>query len=230
MGFYEQKVVSLERAVSLIGTETCLMYGGFGGVGNPPSLIEGILKSGSKDLHLIGNDAGFPEIGIGRLFSDGRVKTLITSHIGSNPIAGQQMNEGSLRITFHSQGTLAEKIRAGGMGLGGILVDVGLGTIAAEGKMITKVRGKEYLIEPSLTAEVGIVYAKKADTYGNLVYDKSARNFNPMVAMASDITIAEVEEIVSPGELEAEGIITPGIFVDYVVQSKGVNWKWHWET
>lgn len=230
MSYSQDKVISLERALDFIEDDTCIMYGGFGGVGNPPSLIDGILDKGAKGLHLIGNDAGFPEIGIGKLFTAERVKTLITSHIGSNPIAGEQMNRGILRVTFYPQGTLAEKIRAGGVGLGGILVDVGLGTVAAMEKMITKVRGKEYMIEPSLTAEVGIVYAKQADPFGNLVFDKSARNFNPMVAMASHLTIAEVEEIVPSGELDPEGIITPGIFVDYVVQSKGVNWTWHWET
>lgn len=225
----KNKVVSIEEALNAIHDETCLMYGGFGGVGNPPTLIQGILNKGVKGLHLIGNDAGFPDIGIGRLFTAERVQTLITSHIGSNPVAGEQMNQGKLRVTFFPQGTLAEKIRAGGVGLGGILVDVGLGTVAAMEKMITKVRGKEYIIEPALSAEVGIVYARQGDAYGNLVFDKSARNFNPMVAMASKITIAEVEEIVPTGELDPEGIVTPGIFVNYVVQSEGVNWRWHWE-
>jgi len=226
----KNKVVSLETALQVIEDETCLMYGGFGGVGNPPSLIQGILDKGVRRLHLIGNDAGFPQIGIGRLFTEERVQSLITSHIGSNPVAGEQMNQGKLKVTFFPQGTLAEKIRAGGVGLGGILVDVGLGTIAAKDKMTTTIEGKEYMIEPALTADVGIVYAKQGDYYGNLVFDKSARNFNPMVAMASTITIAEVEEIVPTGELDPEGIIIPGIFVDYVVQSEGVNWQWHWET
>ncbi|WP_245590483.1 CoA transferase subunit A [Aneurinibacillus terranovensis] len=205
------------------------MYGGFGGVGNPPTLMDGILKKGVRNLRLIGNDTGFPDIGIGRMITAERASSLITSHIGSNPNAGRLMTEGKLHVTFYPQGTLAEKIRAGGMGLGGILVDVGLGTIVEEGKQKIEIEGKTYMVEPALTAEVGIVHALKADEYGNLIFDKSARNFNPLVAMAADITIAEVNEIVPVGELNPEEIITPGIYVDYIVKSEGVNWKWAWE-
>jgi acetate CoA/acetoacetate CoA-transferase alpha subunit len=223
------KVVSLDEALAHIQDGISLMYGGFGGVGNPPTLIDGILKKGAKNLDLIGNDTGFPDIGIGRLVTAGRGRTLITSHIGSNPNAGRLMTEGKLDVTFYPQGTLAEKIRAGGMGLGGILVDVGMGTIVEEGKQKVAVEGKSYMVEPALTADVGIVYAMKADEYGNLIYDKSARNFNPLVAMAADITIVEVDEIVPRGELDPESIITPGIYVDYIIQSEGVNWTWAWE-
>ncbi|AMA74277.1 CoA transferase subunit A [Aneurinibacillus thermoaerophilus] len=223
------KVVSLEEALTHITDGITLMYGGFGGIGSPPTLIDGILKKGVSNLDLIGNDTGFPDVGIGRLVTAGRVRSLITSHIGSNPNAGRLMTEGKMKVTFYPQGTLAEKIRAGGMGLGGILVDVGLGTIVEDGKQKIKVEGKTYMVEPALTAKVGIVYALKADEYGNLVYDKSARNFNPLVAMAADITIAEVEEIVPLGELDPECIVTPGVYVDYIVKSEGVNWKWAWE-
>ncbi|WP_047154884.1 CoA transferase subunit A [Aneurinibacillus tyrosinisolvens] len=223
------KVVSLDEALAHIQDGIRLMYGGFGGVGSPPTLIDGILKKGAKNLDLIGNDTGFPDIGIGRLVTAGRGRTLITSHIGSNPNAGRLMTEGKLDVTFYPQGTLAEKIRAGGMGLGGILVDVGMGTIVEEGKQKVAVEGKSYMVEPALTADVGIVYAMKADEYGNLIYDKSARNFNPLVAMAADITIVEVDEIVPRGELDPESIITPGIYVDYIIQSEGVNWTWAWE-
>ncbi|MFS8630662.1 MAG: CoA transferase subunit A [Bacillales bacterium] len=205
------------------------MYGGFGGVGTPPTLVDGILAKGVQDLVLIGNDAGFPDIGIGRLVSAGRVQHLITSHIGSNPVAGKLMNEGKMKVEFSPQGTLAERIRAGGMGLGGILTDVGIGTMADKGKEKVVVSGKTFLVEPALTAEIAIVYAKKADTFGNLVYDKSARNFNPLVAMAGAYTIAEAEEIVPAGTLNPEDIVTPGIFVDMVVQSSGISWKWAWE-
>jgi acetate CoA/acetoacetate CoA-transferase alpha subunit len=223
------KVVSLDEALAHITDGITLMFGGFGGVGNPPTLIDSILRKGVTDLDLIGNDSGFPDIGIGRLVTAGRARSLITSHIGSNPNAGRLMTEGSMKVTFYPQGTLAEKIRAGGMGLGGILVDVGLGTIVEEGKQKIEVDGKTYMVEPALTAKVGIVYAKKADEYGNLVYDKSARNFNPLVAMAADITIAEVDEIVPCGALDPECIVTPGVYVDCIVQSEGVNWKWAWE-
>ncbi|ERI09016.1 CoA transferase subunit A [Aneurinibacillus aneurinilyticus] len=223
------KVVSLDEALTHIIDGTTLMFGGFGGVGNPPTIIDGILRKGVTDLDLIGNDSGFPDIGIGRLVTAERARSLITSHIGSNPNAGRLMTEGKMKVTFYPQGTLAEKIRAGGMGLGGILVDVGLGTIVEEGKKRIEVEGKTYMVEPALTAQVGIVHALKADEYGNLIYDKSARNFNPLVAMAADITIAEVEEIVPRGELDPECIVTPGVYVDYIVKSEGVNWKWAWE-
>lgn len=223
------KVVALEEALTHINDGITLMFGGFGGVGNPPTLIDGILHKGVKNLDLIGNDSGFPDIGIGRLVTAERARSLITSHIGSNPNAGRLMTEGKMNVTFYPQGTLAEKIRAGGMGLGGILVDVGLGTIVEEGKQQIEIEGRTYMVEPALTAQVGIVHALKADEYGNLIYDKSARNFNPLVAMACDITIAEVSEIVPKGELDPECIVTPGVYVDYIVKSEGVNWKWAWE-
>lgn len=223
------KMASLTEALDYITDGCTLMYGGFGGIGTPPALVQGILDKGYKDLCLIGNDAGFPDIGIGRLVSAGRAKKLIASHIGSNPVAGELMTEGKLEVEFSPQGTLSERIRAGGMGLGGILTDVGLGTIAEKGKDRITVGGKEYLVEAALTAEVAIVYALKADSFGNLVFDKSARNFNPLVAMAGDFTIAEVEEIVPIGELDPESIVTPGIYVDMVIPSEGVNWKWVWE-
>jgi acetate CoA/acetoacetate CoA-transferase alpha subunit len=205
------------------------MYGGFGGVGTPPTLVQGILDKGVKELTLIGNDTGFPDIGIGRLVTAERAKKVIASHIGSNPNAGRLMTEGKLQVEFSPQGTLAERIRAGGVGLGGIFVDVGIGTIAEEGKDKMMIEGKEYLVETALTAEVSIVHAKKADSLGNLVYDKTACNFNPLVAMAGTFTIAEVEEIVPVGELDPECIATPGIYVDMVIPTKGVNWKWAWQ-
>lgn len=223
------KVTTVEKALSYIEDGCTLMFGGFGGVGNPPTIINGIFEKGVKDLILIGNDSGFPEIGIGKLVSHGRAKKLITTHIGSNPIAGKLMVEGMMEIEFCPQGILAERIRAGGSGLGGILSDIGIGSMIDKGKQRVVVDGKEYLIETPLRADVAIVHAKKADTYGNLIFDKSARNTNPLVATAGKITIAEAEEIVERGELDPESIITSGIYVDYVIQSKGVDWKWAWE-
>ncbi|ENQ3106405.1 CoA transferase subunit A [Bacillus cereus] len=223
------KIKTIQDVMPYFHDEMTLMFGGFGGIGSPPSLIQAILDKGIRDLHLIGNDTGFPDVGIGRLVTNERVKSLITSHIGSNPNAGRQLNEGRLQIEFSPQGTLAERIRAGGVGLGGVLVDVGMDTIVEEGKRTVEINGKTYLIETALTAEVSIVFAKQADPFGNLVFDKSARNMNPHVAMAGDITIVEAEEIVPLGELDPEEIITPGVFVDYIVPSEGVNWKWAWE-
>ncbi|CAH0293716.1 CoA transferase subunit A [Peribacillus sp. YIM B13472] len=225
----KNKIVTLEEALEHISDGCTLMYGGFGGVGTPPTLVQGILAKGVKELTLIGNDTGFPDIGIGRLVTAERAKKVIASHIGSNPNAGKLMTEGKLQVEFSPQGTLAERIRAGGVGVGGIFVDVGIGTIAEEGKDKIVIEGKEYLVETALTAEVSIVHAKKADSLGNLVYDKTACNFNPLVAMAGTFTIAEVEEIVPVGELDPECIATPGIYVDMVIPTKGVNWKWAWQ-
>jgi acetate CoA/acetoacetate CoA-transferase alpha subunit len=157
------------------------------------------------------------------------VKKVIASHIGSNPNAGAQMTAGELEVEFCPQGILAERIRAGGVGLGGILSDIGIGTIAGQGKEVVYRDGKPYLLETPLTAEVAIVHAKRADRFGNLVYDTSTRNFNPLVAMAGEITIVEAEEIVEIGELDPEQIVTPGVFVDLIVPSEGVDWKWAWE-
>lgn len=223
------KIRTLEEALETITDGCTLMYGGFGGIGNPPTLIDGILAKGVKGLTIIGNDTAFPWIGIGRLVTEGRVKKAITSHIGSNPNAGRMMEEGAMEIVFYPQGTLAEKIRAGGVGLGGIVTDVGVGTILEEGKQTISIDGTTYLVEPALTADVAIVHARQADPYGNLVYDKSGRNFNPLVAMAGRLTIAEADEIVPLGELDPENIVTPGIFVDMVIPGKGVNWEWVWE-
>ncbi|QQE73055.1 CoA transferase subunit A [Brevibacillus composti] len=223
------KVVSIEEALRHFHDGMTLLAGGFGGVGNPPTLIQGILDKGIKDITLISNDTAFPHIGIGKLVTERRVRKVIASHIGSNPNAGAQMTAGELEVEFCPQGILAERVRAGGVGLGGILSDIGIGTIAEKGKEKVLVNGKEYLLETPLTAEVAIVHAKKADRFGNLVYDTSARNFNPLVAMAGDITIVEADEIVEVGELDPEEIVTPGVFVQYIVKSEGVNWRWAWE-
>ncbi|WP_329955878.1 CoA transferase subunit A [Calidifontibacillus erzurumensis] len=223
------KVVSLEEALDVINDGCTLMFGGFGGVGSPPTIINGIVRKGVKNLTLIGNDAGFPDIGIGRVVSRGLAKKMIVSHIGSNPIAGQLMMEGKMEVEFSPQGTLVERIRAGGVGLGGILTDIGLDSMVEDGKQKILINGKQYLVETALSADISIVYAKKADRFGNLIYETSARNTNPLVAMAGKCTIAEVEEIVEVGELNPEEIITPGIFINMIVQSEGVDWRWAWE-
>lgn len=225
------KITTLEKVMDFFHDGMSLMFGGFGGVGSPPDLISAILEKGVSGMTLIGNDTGFPHIGIGRLVSQGRAKKVIASHIGSNPVAGRLMTEGEMEVEFSPQGILAERIRAGGVGLAAILSDIGIDNeIVSKDKQHCFLQGKKYLIETALNAEVSIVFAKKADTYGNLVYDKSARNTNPLVAMAGGITIAEAEEIVPLGSLDPEEIVTPGVFVDYVIPSQGVNWKWAWES
>lgn len=211
------KLVTHEQAVEYVQDGSRLMYGGFGTIGSPAQLIDAILHKGVQELTLIGIDAGYPRLGIGKLISHGRVKRLITTHIGSNPEAGQQMLQGKLKVTFCPQGIFAEKIRAGGVGIPGIIVDACVRGEHSEEARPYDLEGKSCLIEPAITAEVGIIYAKQADTYGNIIYDKAARNLNPLVAMAADITIVEVEEIVPAGELDPDKIVTPGIFVDWVV-------------
>jgi acetate CoA/acetoacetate CoA-transferase alpha subunit len=224
------KITTLEKVMEFFHDGMTLMFGGFGGVGSPPTLIDGILEKKIKDLTLIGNDTGFPHIGIGKLVSQERAAKVIASHIGSNPIAGQLMHEGKLEVEFSPQGILVERIRAGGVGLPAVLSDIGTeNEIVSKNKNFVEMEGKKLLIESALTAQVSIVYAKKADVYGNLIYDKSARNTNPLVAMAGDLTIAEVEEIVPLGSLNPDEVVTPGVFVDYIIPSKGVNWKWAWE-
>jgi acetate CoA/acetoacetate CoA-transferase alpha subunit len=224
------KFTTIDKILDYFHDDMTLMFGGFGGVGSPPTLIDAIIEKGIKNIELIGNDTGFPHIGIGKIVSLGRARKVIASHIGSNPIAGQLMTEGKMEVEFSPQGILAERIRAGGVGLGAVLADIGMDNeMVSKGKPRFTLNEKEFLIETALTAEVSIVFAKKADPYGNLIYDKSARNTNPLVAMAGNITIAEVEEIVPLGALNPDEIMTPGVFVDYVVPSNGVNWKWAWE-
>lgn len=217
------KLITMDEAADLVQDGIRLMYGGFGGMGTPDQLIDQILDKGVRDLTLIGNDAGFSNRGIGKLITQERVKKMLTTHIGSNPQAGRQMMEGKLEVVFFPQGILVEKIRAGGVGIPAILVEPGMGVVTAKKEQLIVYAGEKYLVEPALTADVGIVYAKQADTYGNLIYEKAARNVNPLVAMAAQTTIAEVEEIVPVGELDPESIVTPGIFVDYIVLTRGGN-------
>ena len=224
------KTAELKDIMPLFKDGQTILFGGFGGVGSPPGLIAAILESGCTGLTLIGNDAGFPDIGIGRAVSAGRVSKMIVSHIGSNPAAGALMNSGELEIEFSPQGTLMERIRAGGTGLGGILCDIGMGADIVRGdKQTVLLGGKPYLAETALTADIALIYAETADEYGNLIYDKSARNTNPLAAAAGRITVAEVNHIVPAGTLDPERVITPGVYVDYIIQSNGADWKWAWE-
>lgn len=225
-----QKISTFEHMKSFFQDGQSILFGGFGGVGTPPGLVNAILETNIRDLLLIGNDAGFPHIGIGKIITAKRARKMIVSHIGSNPNAGKMMHNGELDIEFSPQGTLVERIRAGGMGLGGILTDIGLNSeFVNPGKQVVEITNQQYLVEPALTAEIAIVYAKQCDPYGNLVFDKSARNTNPLVAMAGELTMVEAEEIVPLGALNPEEIVTSGAFVNYIIPSKGVDWQWVWE-
>lgn len=211
------KLISPSDAASFVKDGMTLMIGGFLGHGTPERIIDEIVASGVKSLTLIVNDTAFPDKGCGKLVTNNQVKKLIVSHIGTNPNTGQKMNSGELEIEFSPQGTLAERIRSGGAGLGGILTPVGIGTIIEEGKQMIQVDGNDFLLEKPLRADIALIYATTADDLGNLIYMGTMRNFNPLMAMAADTVIAEVEELKSAGELSPETIHTPHIFVDYIV-------------
>jgi acetate CoA/acetoacetate CoA-transferase alpha subunit len=223
------KITDYETVRSVFFDGMTLLFGGFGGVGTPPGLVDCLIDSGVKNINLIGNDAGFPWIGMGKFICLERAQSLVASHIGSNPVAGDLMNQGKLKVEFSPQGILVERIRAGGVGLDGFLTQIGKGTKLEYDKPVVKIGDHEFLYEAPITGDVSIVYAKKADMFGNLVFDKTARNTNPYVAMAGKLTVVEADEIVPMGELNPEEIIVPGIYVKYIVPSKGYNWKWKWE-
>lgn len=211
------KVVSLEKALSLIKDGMTLMIGGFLANGSPDMLIDGLLETGIKDITVIANDTGFPDRGIGKLIVNHRVKKVIASHIGTNPETGRQMNSGEIDVELIPQGTLIERIRAKGAGLGGFLTPTGVGTVVEENKDKMDVNGRVYLLEKPLGADIALVRGYKTDRFGNTVYYKSMRNFNPIIATAADMVIVESDEIVEVGDLDPEQVITPGIFVNYVV-------------
>ncbi|MFV0440322.1 MAG: CoA transferase subunit A [Lachnospirales bacterium] len=195
-----------------------IMVGGFMTNGTPEILIDLIVESEVKDLTLICNDAGYEDKGIGKLIANGLVKKLITSHIGLNPLAGKLMNEGKLDIELVPQGTLAERIRSFGAGLGGVLTQTGLGTDVANGKETLQVDGKEFLLEKPLGADLAIIRGTLIDKAGNVFYSGTTRNFNPLMATACSVVFATCEKLVEVGEIQKEAVITPSIFVDYVVE------------
>lgn len=214
------KIKSVEEAASYIKDGMTVMLGGFLGVGSPDAVIDKMIDNDIKELTVIANDTSFPDKNIGKLVVDKRVRKVIASHIGTNPETGRQMNEKEMEVILVPQGTLAEQVRAGGTGLGGVLTPTGLGTIVEEGKQKVTVNGREYLVEESLKADVAVIKAHKADKKGNLVYDKATRNFNPLMAMAADLVIVEADEIVETGELDPDVVVTPSIFVDIIVKGE----------
>jgi acetate CoA/acetoacetate CoA-transferase alpha subunit len=222
------KIKTVEEAMDMIHDGMTIMIAGFGGVGSSYRLVNEIIKKNVKDLTLISIDAGDPNVGPDHIIQNEQVKKLITSHIGATPTTGKLMNEGKLEVEFSPQGTLAERIRAGGVGLGGILTDVGLGTLVEEGKPQIILNGKTYLVESALRADVAIILAEKADPFGNLVYSKTARGLNPLMAMAADLTIVDAKEIVPLGAIDPEDVVTPGAFVEVIVHGGG-DWTWGWQ-
>lgn len=215
------KVLSVPEAVRQVMDGSTVMIGGFLSCGAPHELLAELAHRGVRNLTVIANDTGVQGDGIGLLISADAVTNLITSHIGTNPETGRRMIAGQLNVELVPQGTLVERIRCGGAGLGGVLTPTGVGTIVAEGTEEITLNGRTYLLETALRADVALIKAWKADRRGNLVYRKSARNFNPIMAMAADLVIAEVEEIVEVGEIDPDQVVTPGIFID--VLTRGVK-------
>ena len=195
-----------------------IMVGGFMAVGTPELLIDEIVRLNIKDLTIICNDAGFVDLGVGKLIANNQVKKLIASHIGLNPEAGRLMSEGLMECDLVPQGTLAEQIRAGGAGLGGFLTPTGLGTIVEDGKQLITVNNKDYLLELPLRADLALLYGTTVDKYGNTNYTKTTRNFNPVMATATDKVIVQARHMVEA--IDPDNVMTPHIFVDYVVKEE----------
>ncbi len=215
------KVTTITQALESVQDGMTVMIGGFLAVGTPELLVDALLAKGTKELTVIANDTAFPDKGIGKLVVNRRLQKAIVSHIGTNPETGRQMNAGELQVELVPQGTLAERIRAGGAGLGGILTPTGLGTIIAEGKDMIVIDGREYLLEKYLKADVALIKAHTADTAGNLLFHRSARNFNPLMAMAAGTVIVQAENIVEAGHIDPDQVMTPGIVVDWIVRGEG---------
>jgi len=215
-----KNIISAEDAVSMIKDGMTLMIGGFMAGGTPHSIVTALSKTNVKNLTVICNDTAFPDKGIGLLISNKQIKKVITSHIGTNPLTIEQFNNKEIEVEFVPQGTLAERIRAAGAGLGGILTPTGLGTVVENGKQKITVNEIEYLLETPLKADIALIGATKGDKEGNLFYRGTTQNFNPLMATAAEIIIVEVNELVETGEIEPEQVHTPGIFIDFIVLNK----------
>jgi len=213
------KIKTLEEVTALFNDGQVLMIGGFICAGTPDIFIDALIEKGTKNLTVIANDTGFVDRGIGKLVVNKRISKMIATHVGTNKETGRQMTAGEMEVVLIPQGTLAEKIRSAGAGLGGFLTPTGVGTIVEEGKQKLTIDGKEYLLELPLRADIALIAAHKADKSGNLVYRIATRNFNPLMAMAADLVIVAAEEIVEVGELDPDAVVTPGSLVDIIVQA-----------
>ncbi|MGY3605098.1 MULTISPECIES: CoA transferase subunit A [unclassified Bradyrhizobium] len=214
------KAISVEEAVAKIPAGASIMVGGFMGVGTPERLLDEVVRQHKTGLALISNDAAIPGKGIGKLFDAGLVSSLTASHIGLNPKAQQQMLANQIAVDLIPQGTLVERIRAGGCGLGGVLTPTGVGTTVAEGKRQIEIDGKAFLLEIALRAQFALVHAFLADYLGNLSYALTARNFNPVMAMAADTVIVTAEHIVPVGVIAPDHVVTPAPLVDYLIANE----------
>lgn len=212
------EIITADVAADIIHDGACVMFGGFMGCGGSREIVDALVAAGKKDLTMICNDTSTPGIGVARLIENKLVKRLIASHVGLLPETGRQISSNEIEYELIPQGTLAERIRVAGAGLGGFYTPTGVGTIVAEGKEVKSIDGREYLLEVPLFADFAVVRANRADITGNLRYRRSARNFNPLMATAAKVVIVEVEELVEVGELDPDDVMTPGLFVDYLVK------------
>ncbi len=211
-------VASIDEAVADVPDGSTVMLGGFGLCGIPENLIAALVRKGARGLHTISNNMGVDGFGMGLMLEAGMIASHIGSYVGENKLLEQQVISGLLKVTLIPQGTLAERIRAGGAGIPAFYTPAGVGTLVADGKECREFDGRGYLLERALTADFALIKAWRGDRMGNLVYRKTARNFNPMMATAAKITIAEVEELVEPGALQPDTVMTPGIYVQRIVQ------------
>ncbi|TVQ18378.1 MAG: CoA transferase subunit A [Spirochaetaceae bacterium] len=215
------KETTLSDAVGRIEPGATVMVGGFMTVGTPENLVDELVRQGQARLRVVCNDAGTPGRGVGKLVRSGQIASFVTSHIGLNPEMGQAMTDGRVDVELVPQGTLAERIRSAGAGLGGFLTPTGVGTVVQEGKQVLSIDGRDYLLELPLRGHVALVRAQVADRMGNLRFYRSARNFNPLIAMACDYVIAQVDRIVDTGEIDPDSVMLPGILVDALVIATG---------
>jgi len=214
------KIITAAEAAKMIQPQDRVMFGSFLVAGVADQLVDALCETGTKDIHMIAISTDFADRGVGKLVTNKQVKSVQASHIGTNKSTQAQMNAKELEIELIPQGTLMERIRAAGAGLGGILTPTGVNTIVEEGKQKFEFSGKEFILEMPISADYAFIKAQKADKHGNLVFYKTARNGNPTMAMAAKTTIVQVDEIVEVGEINPEDVITPGIFVNYLVQSE----------
>ncbi len=212
-----------EALNGLLKDDITIMAGGFGLCGIPENSIEAIKDSGVKRLTVISNNCGVDDFGLGIMLQTRQIKKMVSSYVGENKIFEKQYLDGDLELELNPQGTLAERIRAGGAGIPAFYTKTGVGTVVADGKEVRVFNGEEYIMEHSLFADIAIVKAQKADTAGNLIFNKTARNFNPIMATAAKVTIAEVEEIVEAGEIDPDSVHTPGIFVQRVFKAQNLE-------
>ena len=215
----KQKLVSMEEAISHIKDGMTIHVGGFLACGTPESIVTALVEKGVKDLTIVCNDTAFVDKGVGRLIVNNQVKKVIASHIGTNPETGRKMQAGEIEVELVPQGTLAERIRAAGYGLGGILTPTGVGTIVQEGKQVINVDGKDYLLEKPIKADVALILGTTVDEMGNVICAKTTKNFNPLMATAADLVIVEAAEIVPFGSLDPDNLDISRIFVNYIVKS-----------